>query len=125
MALFLDLLFGLCLALLLTHELDAVRGKEWRVLPVLNALSDDAGRTVFIALHVPLFWLILDGCWSAEAATRETWRLALAGFGPLHYGLHWLFRDHPFYDFDGWLSQGLIIGYGALGALYVGLALTL
>lgn len=119
-----ELLFGLCLATLLTHELDAVRGKEWRILPVFNALSDDTGRAAFIALHVPLFWLILMGCWSAEAETREFWRLIVAGFGPIHYGLHWLFREHPHYDFSSHLSKGLIIGYGVLGALYVGMALT-
>ena len=80
-----ELLFGLVLALLLTHELDAVRGREWRVLPVLNAFSEESGRAVFIAAHVPLFWLILDGCWSADTEAREAWRFAIAGFGPIHF----------------------------------------
>ena len=117
-----ELLFSFVLALALTHELDAVRAREWRVLPVLNALSEESGRAAFIAAHVPLFWLILDGCWSADAETRDVWRIAVAGFGPIHFGLHWLFREHPYYDFSSQLSQGLIIGYGVLGALYVGLA---
>ena len=120
-----DLLFSLVLALFLTHQLDAVRGREWRVLPVFNALSEETGRAAFIILHAPLLWLILLGCWSPEAETREFWRFVVAGFGPVHFGLHWLLREHPHYDFDGLLSRGLIIGYGALGALYVALALAI
>ena len=120
-----EFLFSLILALFLAHQLDAVRGREWRVLPVFNALSEETGRVAFIALHVPLLWLILLGSWSAETDSKEFWRFVVAGFGPLHYGLHWLLREHPHYDFDGLLSRGLIIGYGALGALYAALALAI
>ena len=120
-----ELLFGLCVALLFTHELDAMRGKEWLLLPGLNALPDETGRAVFIALHVPLFWLILALCWSADAATQDLWRMIVAGFGPVHYGLHRLFSDHPLYDFGSPLSRGLIIGYGVLGAMYLALALAI
>ena len=41
-------LFHLGLGTLFTHELDAVANHEWRVLPLLCRLPDDAGMVVFV-----------------------------------------------------------------------------
>jgi hypothetical protein len=51
---FSKLLTHLMLALLFTHELDAMTQSEWRLLYVLRELSDAQGRWWFVALHVPL-----------------------------------------------------------------------
>ncbi len=44
-------IMGLCL--FLAHEMDAVRHKEWRLLPILSRLGDEAGCRAFTAVHVP------------------------------------------------------------------------
>lgn len=56
---FVDLIFYIGIALLLTHELDAIARNEWRMFPFICRLKDDIGYKVFIILHIPLFVLIL------------------------------------------------------------------
>lgn len=120
-----DLLFSLCLALLITHQLDAVRARIWRVLPVLNGMSEETGRAIFILAHIPLLLALLEWCWSADGDVSGFWRFVVAVFGPLNLGLHRLLAQHPYYDFHAPLSRGLILAYAAAGGLYVLLTLVL
>jgi hypothetical protein len=114
-----NLVFGLAFGLLATHELDAVRWHEWRVLPMTRFFPDDIGMMVFILAHVPLFAWLAHVCWSREDAKRLFARRIFAGFCIVHVGLHWLFRNDPTYEFTGWLSNGLILGAGLAGALFL------
>ncbi|MEO1019618.1 MAG: DUF6713 family protein, partial [Pseudomonadota bacterium] len=54
-----DALFFLGFSILLAHELDAVRGSEWRLLPLLKRLPETQARDLFIVLHVPLVALLI------------------------------------------------------------------
>ena len=107
------------LGALLTHELDAVAKGEWRVLPGLNALSDDVGMLVFIVLHVPIFALVVALVASERRIVRDRSRLAIAAFLVVHAGLHFFFRHHPEYQFSSLLSLTLIYGGAAAGGLYL------
>jgi hypothetical protein len=118
----LDLVFALTFGLLTTHELDAVRCFEWRVLPLTRFLSDDIGMIVFILAHVPLFGWLANLCWSGNLDVCLKARRIFAGFCCVHVGLHWLFRNDPNYAFTGWLSNGLIGGAGLAGLLFLWLA---
>ncbi|MFN9633911.1 MAG: DUF6713 family protein [Erythrobacteraceae bacterium] len=102
-------IYFLMLSLLFTHEIDAAFRHEWRVLPITSFLPDELGREIFIWAHVPLFAGIL------LASNRERVRVAMAAFCVIHVGLHWLFRNHPAYEFNNASSWGLILGAGALG----------
>ena len=54
---------------LLVHEMDAVRLKEWRILPLLSRLDDRRGFAVFTLVHVPIYKSAVCGpfirncCW--------------------------------------------------------------
>jgi hypothetical protein len=99
-----------------THELDAVKRHEWRVLPLTSFLPERTGEQVFIWIHVPLFLAIL---WFSAGAAVNGFRLGLAAFAVLHVGLHWAYRRHPAYEFNNPSSWGLILLTGALGAGYL------
>jgi hypothetical protein len=114
-----DLVFSLTFGLLATHELDAMRWHEWRVLPVTRFFPDDIGMMVFVLAHVPLFSWLAHVCWAQVASKRLLARRIFAGFCIVHVGLHWLFRNDPAYEFTGWLSNGLILGAGLAGALFL------
>lgn len=111
-----DFLYWSAVAAFFTHELDAVRRHEWRVLPLTSFLPDRLGEEVFVWLHVPLFFAVL---WFSRA---EGFRIGLAAFAVLHVGLHWLFRRHPAYEFNNPASWALILLTGALGAAYLATA---
>jgi hypothetical protein len=118
-----DFIFGLTFGLLATHELDAMRWHEWRVLPMTRFFPDEIGMMVFILAHVPLFAWASHMCWSGEGTKRLVARRVFAGFCIVHVGLHWLFRNDPAYEFTGWLSNGLILGAGLFGALFLALTM--
>jgi hypothetical protein len=111
----LDVIYWAMLAAFFTHELDATKRHEWRVLPLTSFLPDRVGEQVFIWAHVPLFWLILwlDG-------RTDGIRFALAAFAIIHVWLHWIFRRHPANELNNASSWALIILTGILGALYLG-----
>jgi hypothetical protein len=63
-------LFYLGLSLILMHEMDAIRCKEWRIFPGLSLLSDEIAQIIFIFAHQPLFYFIfwqLSGSQNPEA----------------------------------------------------------
>ena len=112
-------LFATGLALLLSHELDAVKHAEWQVLPLLRWLDDASGYPVFVLAHVPLFAVMLWALAHGSSAVRRNTRIGLAVFMVIHAGLHWAFHEDPHYHFAGWLSHGLVGGAAIFGALYL------
>ncbi len=74
-------LLGFCF--LLVHEMDAVRCREWKILPGLNRMEEEAGYLAFTALHVPLYTLLL---WGLDLPRHyghpniEAWRSSEGGF---------------------------------------------
>jgi len=120
-AMTLDALYWAMVAALFTHELDAVKRHEWRVLPLTSFLPDRVGEQVFIWTHLPLFWLIL---WLDERSAMSWVRIGLSAFAIVHVWLHWIFRRHPANEFNNPSSWALIVLIGVLGALYLGLAVT-
>ena len=111
-----DLLYYTLVGAFFTHELDAVKRHEWRVLPALSSLPERTAEQTFIWLHVPLFALLL---WGGEGDPASTTRIALAAFAIVHVGLHVLFRRHPAYEFNNLSSWGLILLTGLLGVIYL------
>ena len=107
-------LLGFCL--LLVHEMDAIRCKEWRVFPVTSGMGDEAGYVAFTAVHVPLYALLLWGLFGGDGVNR--WLVAgLDAFFIVHVLLHLLFIRHPEYRFRSAFSWALILGAGTLGAI--------
>lgn len=111
--------FYLGLALLFTHELDSMPNHEWRVLPVLNALSDSTGEWIFIAAHVPIFAVVIAFVASLNKAIRARSRNIAAAFLVAHALLHFLFSGHAAYEFVSRLSSVLIYGAALCGVVYL------
>ena len=106
-------IYFLMLAFLFTHEIDAAFRHEWRVLPITSFMPDELGREVFIWAHVPLFAIILF------ASESQRLRIGLAAFCVIHVGLHWIFRNHPAYEFNNASSLGLILAAGVSGVAFL------
>ena len=111
-------LYYLGLALLLTHELDAMTHSEWRLLFVLRSLPDDIASQWFVALHVPLFFFVLWLGHARQQGLRNAVRSVVAAFLVVHAALHLRLSSHEVYEFSGALSNVLIFGAGACGIGY-------
>ena len=109
------LFFSIAFSCLLTHEMDAIRLREWKIFPILTALPDERGYTVFTALHVPLYALLLWRLRSPGASASIITGLDI--FCMIHVGLHVIFHNHRHNHFRSWFSWALILGAGLAGAI--------
>ncbi len=112
----LDFIYYTMIGTLFTHELDAVKRHEWRILPLLRVLPDRIGAQIFIWLHVPLFAGLL---WAGDGDPANSTRIGMSVFAIIHVGLHFLLRGHPNYEFNNIGSWALIVLTGLLGATYL------
>ena len=101
-------------AFLLVHEMDAVRCREWRILPVLSRLNDSTGYVAFTALHVPIYALLL---WGLVGDASVGLIVGLDVFLVVHLALHVLLRDRPENRFGSPFSWGLFTAAGICGAI--------
>lgn len=110
--------FYLGLALLFTHELDAMPNHEWQVMPLLGGLTDAAGRNMFVIAHIPIFAVAIAYVASLNLKTRSRARDIASGFLIAHALLHFAFSGHSVYEFSSSLSSILIYGAALCGGLF-------
>lgn len=116
-----DLLFCVGVALLLTHELDAIQRHEWRIFPFICRLKDDTAYYVFTVLHVPLFVLLLWLMCHPSENVRYGFQVSMDVFFIVHLGLHQLLKSHPKYEFTGLFSRAIILLLAIAGFAHSGL----
>ncbi len=103
------------LSLIVLHEMDAIRFKEWRILPGLSRLGDRTGRNIFLFAHIPLFyWIFRQLTLNADS---EYFRVGVDVFLILHLGLHSLFLRDRNNLFTDWVSWVIITAAGICGLL--------
>lgn len=109
---------GVCL--LLGHQMDAIRLREWRVLPLADRLDDAVAGPGFIAANVLISAAMLWAVFLRDPAGPDrAVVLALDAFFVLHLGKHlWLLRrpDNPFRSAFSWTLIGGAALCGALDA---------
>ena len=107
------ILFFIGLSCLIVHEMDAIRCKEWRILPGLSTLSDTVGQLVFVFIHIPLFILVFYQL--VYVADIRKFLIGFDIFMIVHTVLHLLFLKHKNNEFIDRISWILIIGAGIFG----------
>ncbi len=97
--------FYIGLSLMLVHEMDAIRCKEWHIFPGLSLLNDRLGYFVFMLAHVPLLFFLFYELNKVDNERFITW---LSIFFIIHLGLHILFLKHRKNRFIDWISWTII-----------------
>ena len=114
-----ELIFITGFALLLVHELGAIKQQEWRIFPVLSRLDDAPAYAIFVSAHIPLIILLLWLFIHPDQGARHGFRITLDIFFVLHLGLHVLFAGHEENKFDNRFSMILIVTMAAFGLLHL------
>ncbi len=107
------LFFYLGLTLIIMHEMDAIRCKEWRIFPGLSLLNEDWGFKVFMVAHIPLFFFLFYTL--SDPENSESLINGLNIFFLIHFALHLLFLLHKKNEFKDWISWTIISGAGLFG----------
>jgi len=118
-----DLAFWLGFSFLLCHELDAITQHEWRLLPILSGLSDEAAYPWFVLLHAPFFGLLLWATGHRSPVLRRRSQLGIDALLVVHAILHFAMRDHHLAPFDSLTSALCIYGAGLSGLTHAALVL--
>ena len=79
-----DLFFFIGLSLLFTHEMDAVKHREWRLLPGMWHLDDANGFLIFTAAHIPISLLLFISLFSGVEDVRQKLIMGLHSGLSLH-----------------------------------------
>ncbi len=107
--------FYLALSFILMHEMDAVRCREWRIIPGLSALNDNLGYKVFVIAHIPLYYFLFWGLMGLQ--DNEGLINGLDIYFIVHVGLHLLFLKNKKNEFKDWISWIIISAAGLFGLL--------
>ena len=111
-----ELIFYTGIALLLTHEMDAIKRHEWRIFPGLSNLDDDIAYHIFIIFHIPLYMLLFWLLYYPSETLHYWFQICFDIFMIIHLGLHHLFKSHRKYEFTN-LSSKVIINLMAFTGL--------
>ena len=116
----LNLSLIVAVSLLSVHEMDAMTHAEWRLLPVLSGMEEDAARETFVLLHVPLyigvFWALFVSSWRLLAG--RIFSLAIIA----HATAHFLLSGHDLYTFAAPIETLTVYGAALAGLIYLGLS---
>ena len=118
---FTDFLFFTNLSLLVIHELDAIRRKEWRLFIFLKDLKDELAYQIFALLHLPFLLLIFWFLTQESVSSQFYFQVVVDIFLIIHLGLHLLLRDHEHNHFAGKFSKRIIQSMAFFGAAHLGL----
>ncbi len=102
-----QLLFSAILALLLIHEMDAIRAKEWRMFAVLKDMVEETAYKVFVIIHFPLYLSALYAL-SNEGTASFSLQIIIDVFLLGHAILHYVFRKHKYNSFQTLFSKLII-----------------
>lgn len=104
-------------ALLLVHEMDAIRRKEWKMFVILKDLDDKIAYMVFTILHIPIYCLVLY--FTITLVDKTVLYMIIDGFLIVHTVLHVFFEKHKDNQLKNWFSRGLIYGMGVLAVVHM------
>ena len=115
----LPILFALNFSLLLLHEMDAIRTREWKMFVVLKDMRDETAYITFSLIHLPLYiWVIYTISQTFSSGYAVVWLLTDV-FLILHTVIHFFFRKHAANGFVSAYSNGLIYSMGALSVVHL------
>lgn len=115
MSLLLNGLFALEFALLLTHEMDAVYHREWKMFIGLKDLSEQTAYWAFTLSHIVLYTLVLFFLLLKSSIILYVVDIFLI----CHLFLHYFFRKHPENHLTGFWSKLIINSAGIIAGIHL------
>ncbi len=112
-------LFISMISLLLIHEMDAIRTKEWRMFIFLKDMKDAPAYRFFLLAHLPLYFIVIFILAYDNNAVTNIFYYVLDFFLIGHALIHWLFRKNPNNGFTSGLSKIIIYLSGILAMVHM------
>jgi len=118
-----QILFLVILSLLLVHEMDAIRAKEWKMFVVLKDITEETAYRVFTFIHFPLYLAAFYVLFCNGVTASDVLKIMIDIFLVFHAFVHYAFRKHRNNGFHTWFSKINIYSMAALALLHLCLLL--
>lgn len=102
------ILFCLNFSLILLHEMDAIRCKEWKMFIVLKDMKESYGYLVFALIHLPLYFLSIAAIFSNINYFYSKESIWIDLLLILHSIIHFIFKKNRNNEFNNLFSQCVI-----------------
>jgi hypothetical protein len=113
------ILFAINFTLLLLHEMDAIRAKEWKMFIVLKSMPEQTAYIIFSVMHFPLYFWVIFTISQAFSSGYALVYLITDVFLIAHTAIHFFFRRHTANQFSSIYSNLLIYFMGILAAIHL------
>ena len=110
------IIFSIELALLFTHEMDAIRRQEWKMFVILKDMEEEKAHHTFLLLHIPLYTAVLYLLFSSFLYIAY---YVVDLFLFVHMLVHLRFSNHPANKFNGNISKLIINSAGVLAVIHL------
>ncbi len=114
-------LFILLISLLVLHEMDAIRTKEWRMFIILKNVADETAYRIFALIHLPLYFLGLWVMTQGKATTKFGLYCVIDIFLIGHAIIHYIFQNNKNNRFISGFSKILIYSMAILAIIHLSL----
>lgn len=116
-------LFIFMITLLLIHEMDAIRTKEWRMFIVLKDMPDEKAYKIFTLAHIPLYFIAIFVMVRGGILANTVLYYVIDIFMLGHTIIHFCFKKNPNNGFTSIFSKGIICVLGFLAVIHICLLL--
>ncbi len=111
--------FTLALTFFTVHEIDAAVRQEWMFIPLLKDLSASVGETAFIALHIPLLFLLFSMVTSGNRKIRSRSKFFFSILFICHSIAHFFLSGYCNFSFASFWPALFIYGAAAASIAYL------
>jgi hypothetical protein len=112
-------MFLIIIALLLIHEMDAIRAKEWGLFVYLRDLQEETAYRIFALIHLPLYFIVLYLLIFGGTTAVFVTKLVIDVFLIAHAVLHYCFRKKKNNGFRTRFSKIVIYSMALLALVHL------
>lgn len=115
----LKILFCLNFSLILLHEMDAIRCKEWKMFIYLKDMKEGTAYKVFTLLHLPLYFALIFFMLDNTTKLYPKIAIGIDVFLIFHSIIHFLFRNNKNNEINSLFSKCLIYAMGLISIIHI------
>lgn len=119
MELLLKLLFCVNIALIILHEMDAIKCKEWNMFIILKDIKENMAYLIFSIVHLPLYIGLIYLISYGNANTKNIFSIYIDIFLIFHWTIHYAFRNKQQNHFKNLYSSMIINSMGIISLLHI------
>ncbi len=114
-----QIIFSVIISLLLIHEMDAIRTKEWKMFVILKDMPEETAYRIFALIHLPLYFVVFYVIYCGGATANYVLKIIIDIFLLGHAVIHYGFRKHHNNGFISQFSKIIIYSMSVLALIHL------